>query len=151
MIPHVWVAVVLVLASFRLFRLVGYDELPLLVRFRKWATKEYEVRPALDDLHMRTWTIVHDLATRHGDRLYEPSRRALEDLDYEYERRQQASYVRHGRPAIEKLLSCPWCAGWWISLAMYVGWAFEPKWTVYFAAPWALSAAVGLVTKHLDP
>lgn len=40
MIPSPWVALVLALAAFRLTRLIGWDDLPPIVRVRRWATGE---------------------------------------------------------------------------------------------------------------
>lgn len=47
------------------------------------------------------------------------------------------------RPRLEKWLVCPWCAGFWVSLAVYLAWLAEPRATVYAAVPFAVSAAVG--------
>lgn len=55
------------------------------------------------------------------------------------------------RPTLEHFLSCPFCQGFWVSLAAYLVWRFEPTGTLYFLAPFALSAAVGLISKNLDP
>lgn len=55
------------------------------------------------------------------------------------------------RPLLAHLVHCPFCVGWWISLATYAAWLLEPRWTLYAAAPFALSAFVGLTSKNLDP
>ncbi len=55
------------------------------------------------------------------------------------------------RPTLAHLLACPWCIGFWISCAVYVGWLLVPTEALYAAAPFALSAFVGLVAKNLDP
>lgn len=46
-------------------------------------------------------------------------------------------------------LTCPWCAGFWLSVAAWAGWVAEPRWTLILAVPWALSGAVGLVASKL--
>lgn len=47
-------------------------------------------------------------------------------------------------------LICPWCAGFWITLAWWGAWALWPHWTLAAAVPFALSAAVGLTASALD-
>lgn len=59
--------------------------------------------------------------------------------------------VWYTRPLLRKFLFCPWCVGFWVACAVYVAWLELPTWTVYAAAPFALSAFVGLVAKNLDP
>lgn len=48
-------------------------------------------------------------------------------------------------------LSCPWCAGFWVTLAWWAAWLLEPHYTVVVAVPWALSLLVGLTARNLDP
>lgn len=52
---------------------------------------------------------------------------------------------------IDQLLSCPWCLGWWVCLATAGSWWAWPTTTLAVALPLALSAAVGLIAKNLDP
>lgn len=52
---------------------------------------------------------------------------------------------------LDQLLSCPWCLGWWVSLATAFAWWWVPTVTLAVALPLALSAAVGLIAKQLDP
>ena len=47
-------------------------------------------------------------------------------------------------------ITCPWCAGFWISIAWWVAWQLYEEWTLWAAAPWAISAIVALVAKNLD-
>ena len=47
-------------------------------------------------------------------------------------------------------LVCPWCAGFWITVAWWAAWWTWPHWTLAAAAPFALSAAVGLLASALD-
>jgi hypothetical protein len=49
------------------------------------------------------------------------------------------------------LFACPYCLGWWISLALVSAWWAWPTAALAFALPWAVSALVALVTVHLDP
>jgi hypothetical protein len=41
-------------------------------------------------------------------------------------------------------LVCPWCAGFWITLAWWGAWYAWPD-AVIVAVPWAISAVVGLL------
>lgn len=50
-----------------------------------------------------------------------------------------------GKDYLETLLECPWCAGFWISLAWWLGWVISPHWAVIVAVPFVISAAVGLL------
>ena len=56
-----------------------------------------------------------------------------------------------GRPTLDHLVGCPFCVGWWISLATYGAWLAFPRATLYAAMPLAISGAVGLIAKNLDP
>lgn len=54
----------------------------------------------------------------------------------------------HGRwPAlVEEFVGCPFCAGAWIAAGWWACWYFaSSEWTTVVAAPFALSAAVGIV------
>lgn len=53
------------------------------------------------------------------------------------------------REKLAVFLTCPFCAGFWLSVAAWAGWLASPHWTLLAAAPWALSAAVGLVAGKL--
>lgn len=55
------------------------------------------------------------------------------------------------RPLLAHFLECPYCVGFWISAAVYAAWWITPWWTVTVLAPFALSAAVGIVARQLDP
>jgi hypothetical protein len=84
------------------------------------------------------WLLVLVLATHRVTRL------AVEDTIAD--RPRNWVFMRTPWPEwTEKLLSCPWCFGWWASLAcavLYLNW---PVVTVALALPWALSSAVGLL------
>jgi hypothetical protein len=50
-----------------------------------------------------------------------------------------------------RLVECPWCLGWWVSLGWWAAWArFEDE-TLLVATPWAVAALVGLAARWLDP
>jgi hypothetical protein len=58
--------------------------------------------------------------------------------------------VWYDRPTLAHLVSCPFCVGWWISLACYGAWQGDHKWTLIVLAPLAVSGVVGLIAKNLD-
>lgn len=103
MIPGPWVALLIGLAAFRTFRLIGYDT--ILNRPRYWFLRKEEA---------------HD-----------PEGRYKRELDI--------------------FLHCPWCLGFWVTVAWWGAWQLWPQQTTWFAVPWALSAFVGLLVKNLDP
>jgi hypothetical protein len=51
---------------------------------------------------------------------------------------------------VAQLVRCPWCAGFWISVLVWLAWWAEPRGTLAVAVPLATSAIAGLVAKHLD-
>jgi hypothetical protein len=46
-------------------------------------------------------------------------------------------------------LTCPWCAGFWISLAWWAAWLLFGEWALLASTPWALSAVVGIAGSRL--
>ena len=48
---------------------------------------------------------------------------------------------------LDKLITCPWCLGFWLSVIAWLFWLITPDWAVGLAVPWALSAAVALIAK----
>lgn len=112
MIPSPWVGVVLALAVYRVARLVGWDDFPLALLYRRRLTGE---RVRYNHTESRDPILSYD------------------------------------RPTLQHFLTCPFCVGFWLSLVAYLGWRFFPTETLYVAAPLALSAAVGLIARNLDP
>ena len=47
-------------------------------------------------------------------------------------------------------LTCPWCLGFWVSVALWLAWLEWPRATLVAVTPFAISAVVGLVVKNLD-
>lgn len=82
----------------------------------------------------RAWKLIAD------DRILDrPREWALEHLD-----------TKRGRTKWEDFLTCPWCAGFWISALAYVSWvAFGPgefdgdEWLMGAVSIMAISAIVG--------
>ena len=44
-------------------------------------------------------------------------------------------------------ITCPYCAGFWISVAWWVAWLLWPHATVLVAVPWAISAVLAFLAK----
>ena len=57
----------------------------------------------------------------------------------------------YDRPLLAKFWQCPFCLGFWLSAVVYVLWIYWPTGTLYGSFAFALSGAVGLITKQLDP
>ena len=55
------------------------------------------------------------------------------------------------RRDLDIFLHCPWCLGFWVTLAWWGTWLAQPTLTEFVAVPFALSAVVGLIGKNLDP
>lgn len=51
------------------------------------------------------------------------------------------------RKGLAEFITCPWCLGFWITLAWWAAWQGWPHGTLVVAAPLSISAAVGLVAK----
>lgn len=102
-LPEPWVGVLLALAAYRVFRIVGYDTITQPVRERVTGYKDSDELPA--------------------------------DVERAY---------------LAKLVRCPWCLGWWISLGVWLVYETWPYTTARLAVPFALSAAVGMIGRNLD-
>ena len=50
-----------------------------------------------------------------------------------------------------EFLTCPWCSGLHLSIGVYLLWLWLPTLALVLATPFALSAAVGLIRRNLDP
>jgi uncharacterized protein DUF1360 len=64
-------------------------------------------------------------------------------------RRAKAEAGKH-REEVDIFLHCPWCLGFWVTLAWWGAWLIWPHATVLLAVPWAANALVGLVAQNLD-
>lgn len=120
-LPDPWAALVLALGVYRIVRLIGWDDFPPIARIRAWATGEHEM-------------VVGSFNDRLGVTQTQPS-----------------ATIAYQRPMLAHFLHCPFCQGWWVSLAVFVAWSLVPAWTLIALAPFALSAAVGLIARNLDP
>lgn len=121
MIPQPWTAVVLTLGAYRLTRLFGWDDFPWIEMARDWLTGMYTTAPRSINMTMQITNEIPEMT------------------------------IAYRRPLVAALFACPFCLGFWISAATYIAWYFQPYWTLVVVAPFALSAAVGLTARRLDP
>lgn len=121
MIPTPWVAVVLMLAVFRLNRLLSYDHFPPVARLRAWAVGEHSTTSGDQNARMGLTSAPVQVATSYR------------------------------RETLHELLACVFCIGFWTALAVYGFWLWQPTWALYAAAPLALNAAAALAARWLDP
>ncbi len=129
MIPEPWVFVVLVLGIGRLVRLIGWDDLPPIVRIRNWVVGAHQVTNGSTNARMGVTAEVVTVS------------------------------MQYRRPTLDHFLHCAFCSGAWVSLAAYLVWVAvgspgatgDSSWLWYVMVPFALSGAVGLVAKVLDP
>lgn len=63
----------------------------------------------------------------------------------------EGNHYLYRRPLLEKFVHCPFCLGFWLAAVTYVIWIFWPTGTLYGAYAFALSGAVGIITRQLDP
>jgi hypothetical protein len=135
--PSPWEFVVLALVAFRVTRLIGWDDLT--IAWRSWYS-------GLDDAEYRTWSPV--LA-----KIEETGRDPWEETFTGTAGTITGPPFGRGRWYWSKMLRCPWCLGFWVSLILALSW-----WAVEGGmigrvplTALALSAVVGLAAKNLDP
>jgi hypothetical protein len=121
MIPSPLVLLVVVLAAYRLTRLIGWDDLPPIVRARMWLVG--------------------------AEQKVTGSANAVAGLTTE----QPQVVWTYRRPLLAHFLACAFCQGFWTSCAAYAAWATLGRWSLYALVPLAVSGAVGLIAKNLDP
>lgn len=51
------------------------------------------------------------------------------------------------RRELDVFIHCPWCLGFWLSLAWWGGFQLSPHWATVAAAPLAISTALGMLNK----
>jgi hypothetical protein len=55
------------------------------------------------------------------------------------------------RYRLAEFINCPWCLGFWVSIAVWIAWQADEHLTTVIAVPLAISAAVGIIRTKLDP
>ena len=123
--PEPWAFVLLALVAFRLTRLVGWDDIT--ARLRGW------------------------LGVTDAD--YRAQIERIEDIEAEGKDPYEGSRSAYAVWTVARLIRCPWCLGFWISILVAIGAALGgvASWNWMMAIALALSAAVGLIAKWLDP
>jgi hypothetical protein len=61
--------------------------------------------------------------------------------------REGMALPRGYRSRLAEFLVCPWCLGFWVALAWWGAWQLWPHGVLVVAAPFAISAVVGLVAQ----
>jgi hypothetical protein len=163
-VPDAITFVVLVLAAYRLTRLAGWDEFPLAKKLRAWIIGERWVT-ALEESLRREFEKPVDDPDQPTERLTSQfPRPAMQEIGRSEDDpiaealglpgKQPHSEVDDVRPAYDRptlahLFHCPFCLGWWMSLASVAAWwVWHPM--IYPLVPLAVSGAVGVVAKNLD-
>jgi hypothetical protein len=152
MLPSPWVALVLVFAAYRGTRLLGWDDWPPIYKLRAWAIGEHWI-PLASLVEDRRFT---DTSVPEGEVGHVVMQGHVEIApDVSLPGKQPSSEAvgvrpAYSRPLLAHLVHCPFCLGWWVSLVAYVAWLALPTATLYLAAPFALSGAVGIIAKNLD-
>lgn len=167
-----WYALLLIgLGVFRICRLAGWDDLTTPLRAK--------VIGLSDEAHSQ-WTYVLNAlqgADRDPwlyDRTYEDSMDFIVDTSVAVGRRDNLTMpplvserlvtdpLAGDAPAalivpftqrrwyVSKLMRCPWCLGFWITLAAWLSYQAWPDGTLVVMSLLAASAIPGLVTKNLD-
>jgi Protein of unknown function (DUF1360) len=78
------------------------------------------------------------------DTITTPLRKRLERLS-------GPKWEERGYGGLSEFVTCPWCAGAWISIGWWIAWTAWPHWTLIIATPFAISAVVGLIAANIDP
>lgn len=156
-IPDPWPALVLVLGAYRLTRFLGWDDWPPIYRVRAWAIGERWVSgleaSVVGHISAVSYDEVEGDITMVG-KLDPDAHAAVELVGLPGKQPpSEATDVRpaYDRPTLAHLVHCPFCLGWWVSLAVFAAWNVSAGWTLWLVAPFALSGAVGLVARNLDP
>lgn len=125
-VPGAWHFAILALAAYRLVRLIGWDDFPPIARARGWLIGEH-------------WIPDEGVDGEVGLPGKQPS--------------SEVSRVRpaYGRPMHAHFVHCPFCLGFWVSVAVWAAWLGDGRATLIACTPFALGAVVGLVAKNLDP
>jgi hypothetical protein len=143
-VPDWWQAIVLVLASYRLTRLGGWDAWPPAAKIRarligeEWTAEEQRVIDEYDALSQFPRPQMQEI----GQSVDLPGKQPSSPIEG----------VRPGyrRPTLAHLVHCPFCLGWWVTLTCWGAFEFWPHGALVALSPFALAGAVGLVGKDLD-
>lgn len=108
--------VILALGSYSITRLIVTDSFPLFEKPRKWILERFPAEGHASQIKPKRGT----------------SRRTSNNI-----------YIVEEGHWLGELISCPWCSGWWVSLAIWVAFMFIPEIVIIGLVPFALRAFVG--------
>lgn len=124
------------LATARITRLITRDTMPIVSSIRDWFKERF---PADGDYVTKF--------IRYSPRILKRKLKGKQKPRYRSQPTQREGvasfYVTHGH-WFGKLISCDWCAGFWVSLGMAIWFIHFPAAVAIFALPWALSEITGL-------
>ena len=154
-LPTPWEGAVLALAAFRFTRLGGWDEFPLALKVRRWVIGEEWVPTVAPQVIYMPQDQIDEVAyvPAGAEKADETGR--VDAAELGFPGKQPTSEVAnvqpsYRRPVLAHLVHCPFCLGFWVSVATYAAWLVWPTGSFYALAPFALSGAVGVISKNWD-
>jgi uncharacterized protein DUF1360 len=117
-VPNWWETTLLSLAAFRVYRLIARDTITEPVRVVLTYRDDESVALADDPADL-------NLEIPYGE----------------------AEQPKTWRVYLSTLIRCPWCMGFYVSVAWWAAWWAWPYASLFVAAPWAISAIVALLAK----
>lgn len=121
MIPAPLILLVLALAAYRLTRVIGWDDFPPIERARARLTGQKKHVSGSSNAQAN---LTDETPT----------------VTWSWK-----------RPLLAHFLACAFCQGFWTSSIVYGIWVAVGHWALYAFVPLAISGAVGLLAKNLDP
>jgi hypothetical protein len=112
---------ILSFGAYSITRLIVTDDFPMFAKPRKWLHHRFPYEGMQDPQKP-----VRGKSTRSGP----------------------VFYVTEGH-WLGELTHCPWCMGWWVSLAAVVGYWFVPEIVLIGLLPFALRAVVGIIASKV--
>jgi hypothetical protein len=134
--PRPWLFILVALATYRVVRLVGWDDLT--TGWRAWYG-------GMSDAEYRQWNpVLNEIVEK--------------DLDPWQQEFSGKTLTFKGPPFtptqwyLAKMVRCPWCLGFWASLLAAIAWWIIAGGTIAWIplVALALSATVGFLAKNLD-
>lgn len=166
-LPTWWQFLLLALGAFRVTRLIGWDDLTIPYRrkltglgdeeHKQWAyvidhqrEVDYDPWDVREPQYYLGQRAPHDRFQQLRERLRESA--GSDSIPPIVAADQPHPPVSQRRYYLSKMVRCPWCLGFWVSLAFGLGWGGSADaWLSGLAIAFPLSAAVGLIAKQLDP
>lgn len=124
-----WAFALIMLAAYRITRLVVSDTFPLFAGPRNWLHARFPPSGSFMD----------------GGPNERPPHAPIAFYQNSGRGQEARWYIEKGH-WLGDLTSCAWCVGWWISLAAAVIYGLFPTFAIAASIPWAISAGVGLLS-----